>query len=126
MRKVLNSKMNLNHDKKEKQERVRTVSELNDRTMQAVESVSHVVHLYLNRKGSNCSTPISATVRSEYDYPSTNFVRTPRSDLAHANVAQKSQDFADGMGLSSQVSLEEGARLQIRLHYNPVMDEWVR
>ena len=125
MRKVLNSKMNLNHDKKEKQERVRTVSELNDRTMQAVESVSHVVHLYLNRKGSNCSTPISATVRSEYDYPSTNFVRTPRSDLAHA-VAQKSQDFADGMGLSSQVSLEEGARLQIRLHYNPVMDEWVR
>ena len=126
MRKVLNSKMNLNHDKKEKQERVRTVSELNDRTMQAVESVSHVVHLYLNRKGSNCSTPISATVRSEYDYPSTNFVRTPRSDLAHATAAQKSQDFADGMGLSSQVSLEEGARLQIRLHYNPVMDEWVR
>lgn len=117
--------MSLNHDNKEKQERMRTVSELNDRTMQAVESVSHVVHLYLNRKGSNCSTPISATVRSEYDYPSTNFVRTPRSELAHV-VAQKNQALADGMGLSSQVSLEEGARLQIRLHYNPVMDEWVR
>ena len=114
--------MNLKHDKKETHGRVRTIS---DKTMQAVESVSHVVHLYLDRKGSNCSTPISATVRSEYDYPSTNFVRTPRSELANI-VAQKNQALATGMGLPSQISMEEGARLQIRLHYNPVMDEWVR
>ena len=120
--------MNFNHDGKEPKRRVRTRSTRNsysDNTMHTVESVSHVVHLYLDRKGSNCSTPISATVRSEYDYPSTNFVRTPRSELANM-VAQKNQALASGMGLSSQMSLEEGARLQIRLHYNPVMDEWVR
>ena len=115
-------KRHFKHVKKEPHGRVRTVS---DKTMQVVDSVSHVVNLYLNRKGSNCSTPISATVRSEYDYPSTNFVRTPRSELANI-VAQKNQAVASGMSLSSQLSMEEGARLQIRLHYNPVMDEWVR
>ena len=117
--------MSLNHDSKETKRRVRTSSCYSDKTMQSIESVSHVVHLYLDRKGSNCSTPISATVRSEYDYPSTNFVRTPRSELANM-VAQKNQAVASGLSLSSQMSLEEGARLQIRLHYNPVMDEWVR
>jgi len=112
--------MNLKHDTKAKPGRVRSVS---DKTMQSIESVSHVVHLYLNRKGSNCSTPISATVRSEYDYPSSNFVRTPRGD---SGFAQRNHAFEAGIGLDSQVSMEEGARLQIRLHYNPVMDEWVR
>ena len=117
--------MNLNHNGNETRRKVRTSSCNSDKTMQSIESVSHIVHLYLDRKGSNCSTPISATVRSEYDYPSANFVRTPRSELANM-VAQKNQALASGMGLSSQMSMEEGARLQIRLHYNPVMDEWVR
>ena len=117
--------MNLNHNGNETTRRVRTTSCYSDKTMQSIESVSHIVHLYLDRKGSNCSTPISATVRSEYDYPSANFVRTPRSELANM-VAQKNQALASGLGLSSQTSMEEGARLQIRLHYNPVMDEWVR
>ena len=91
--------------------------------MPAGESVSQVIHLYLNRKGSNCSTPISATVRSEYDYPSINFVRTPKSELSTL-LARRNE--AKGISLSTQMSLEEAARLQIRLHYNPVMDEWVR
>ena len=122
MRNSTNRNNDLKHDTKETQEGMKKVCETK---MHSVESVSHVVYLYLNRKGSNCSTPISATVRSEYDYPSTNFVRTPRSELA-TSIARKNEEISKGIGLSTQLSLEEGARLQIRLHYNPVMDEWVR
>ena len=52
-----------------------------------------------------CSTPItSARGGGEVDYPSLSFVRNSEQGL----------------------STDEGQKLTIRLHYNPVMDEWVR
>ena len=111
------------HNRKEHQD---GMTEVQEPKMSSIESNSHVVYLYLNRKGSNCSTPISATVRSEYDYPSSNFVRTPRSDIANVNITKLNRDTSKGIPLDSELSIDEGARLQIRLHYNPVMDEWVR
>eukprot|EP00095_Tigriopus_kingsejongensis_P012686 maker-scaffold22_size673200-snap-gene-4.21 protein:Tk12686 transcript:maker-scaffold22_size673200-snap-gene-4.21-mRNA-1 annotation:"hypothetical protein DAPPUDRAFT_320441" len=62
-----------------------------------------------SRKGSSCSTPVS-NLRSELDYPSPNFVRPSLVNL---------EDSCHG------VSIDENSRLTIRLHYNPVMDEWV-
>lgn len=62
--------------------------------------------------GSSCSTPISGSSggRGEMDYPSPNFVRPSLVNLEDNNLG---------------VSIDEGQRLTIRLHYNPVMDEWV-
>jgi hypothetical protein len=31
-----------------------------------------------------------------------------------------------GMGFGKGVSVDDNSKLTIRLHYNPVMDEWVR
>lgn len=62
-----------------------------------------------SRKGSSCSTPVS-NLRSELDYPSPNFVRPSLVNLDES---------------SHGVSIDENSRLTIRLHYNPVMDEWV-
>ena len=68
-----------------------------------------VLLVLASRKGSSCSTPVSCC-RSQIDYPSPNFVRTSMS----------------GMGFGKGVSVDDNAKLTIRLHYNPVMDEWVR
>ncbi|CAB4057715.1 glsA [Lepeophtheirus salmonis] len=57
-------------------------------------------------KGSCCSTPISSVSRAEIAYPSPNFIRP-----AIYSVEQESCD--------------ENSKLTIKLHYNPVMDEWV-
>ena len=65
--------------------------------------------LLICRKGSSCSTPVSCC-RSQIDYPSPNFIRSSMS----------------GMGFGKGVSVDDNAKLTIRLHYNPVMDEWVR
>ena len=51
-----------------------------------------------------CSTPITSRGGGEVDYPSLSFVRNSEQGLA----------------------TDEGQKLTIRLHYNPVMDEWVR
>ncbi len=45
------------------------------------------------------------------DYPSSNFIRPSLVNLEDSE---------------QEVSIDEGHRLTIRLHYNPVMDEWVR
>lgn len=58
-----------------------------------------------SRKGSSCSTPVSA-MRTEMEYPSPNFIRP--------NLSQ-----------CPGVSVDESTKLTIRLHYNPVMDEWL-
>ena len=58
-----------------------------------------------SRKGSSCSTPVSA-MRTEMEYPSPNFIRP--------NLSQ-----------CPGVSVDESSKLTIRLHYNPVMDEWL-
>lgn len=47
---------------------------------------------------------------ADVGYPSPNFIRP-----SLVNVEESSQG----------VSIDEGHRLTIRLHYNPVMDEWV-
>ena len=57
-----------------------------------------------SRKGSVCSTPVTSRGGGEVDYPSLSFVRNSEQGL----------------------STDEGQKLTIRLHYNPVMDEWVR
>jgi len=44
------------------------------------------------------------------DYPSPNFVRPSLVNLEDA---------------PQEVSIDEGNRLTIKLHYNPVMDEWI-
>jgi hypothetical protein len=46
------------------------------------------------------------------DYPSANFVRPSLVNPEDASC--------------QGVSIDMGERLEIRLHYNPVMDEWVR
>jgi len=56
-----------------------------------------------SRKGSVCSTPITSRGGGEVDYPSLSFVRNSEPGL----------------------SVDEAQKLTIRLHYNPVMDEWV-
>lgn len=58
-----------------------------------------------SRKGSSCSTPVSS-LRTEMDYPSPNFIRPALVGC-------------------QEVSIDEGTKLTIKLHYNPVMDEWV-
>lgn len=59
-----------------------------------------------SRKGSSCSTPVSA-MRTEMEYPSPNFIRP------------------NGLSQCPGVSVDESSKLTIRLHYNPVMDEWL-
>ena len=59
-----------------------------------------------SRKGSSCSTPVGSSLRTEMDYPSPNFIRP--------NLSQ-----------CPGVSVDENSKLTIRLHYNPVMDEWL-
>ena len=59
-----------------------------------------------SRKGSSCSTPVGSSLRTEMDYPSPNFIRP--------NLSQ-----------CQGVSVDENSKLTIRLHYNPVMDEWL-
>ena len=56
--------------------------------------------------GSSCSTPVGSSLRTEMDYPSPNFIRP--------NLSQ-----------CPGVSVDENSKLTIRLHYNPVMDEWL-
>lgn len=60
-----------------------------------------------SRKGSSCSTPVS-NLRTEMDYPSPNFIRPQQfSSKCH------------------EVQVDEASKLTVRLHYNPVMDEWL-
>ena len=54
----------------------------------------------------SCSTPVGSSLRTEMDYPSPNFIRP--------NLSQ-----------CPGVSVDENSKLTIRLHYNPVMDEWL-
>ena len=80
-----------------------------------------------SRKGSNCSTPTTLSslgLRNDYDYPTPNFVRTSRAGLELSAAA--ALEGAASCDLPGGLSFDETSKLTIKLHYNPVMDEWVR